>query len=154
MERSCLVNRRKTAYYKSKATWLGRDDNYVGTRDKNNPPGRAITDTPPSAQTNSGTIQTRTGAICNMTEQIARLQADMSNRENIKFFIQYITKEMKIMRLRMASEGEREYRPGTRQGGSNSERSYATHQQGGATSYGDGSEPLSGGGKRRSFIAH
>ena len=46
----------------------------------------------------------RPGGIGDMTHQIANLQADTSNKENISFFVHYIKKEMIIMRLQLASE--------------------------------------------------
>ena len=110
MERSCLFSTRNTTYYEAKAMWLGREENREGNREDTNPPGEySLT------------------AIGSMTEQIARLQADTSNRENIKFFIQYIKKEMKIMRLQMASEEEWECTNDARQGKTHNHRSYAAH---------------------------
>ena len=66
-----------------------------------------------------------------MTMQIANLQAYTTNTENVKFFVFYIKKEMRIMRLQMEAEGETESRSGGRQGGGDVERIHAMSQNDG-----------------------
>ena len=72
-----------------------------------------------------GADRTKPGGIGDMTQQISNLQADTSNKENINFFVFYVNKEMKIMRLKMEAQGEIEYRSGGRQGGWDVERVHA-----------------------------
>ena len=132
MERSCSFSTKKTTYYEAKATWLGRQEYREGNREDKNPPG-----------------ESSLTAICSMTEQIARLQADTSNRENIKFVIQYIKKEMKIMRLQMASEEEWECTNDARQGKTHTHGSYAAHHHTETTSLGANKEPTATKGERK-----
>ena len=131
MEETCLFLNRKTAYYKAKATWLGQDEVYASGRDDilagaGTPPRRAsLGDREPAAP---AADRTRSGGIGDMTQQIVNLQADTSNKENINFFVHYIKKETRIMRLQLASEGELEHYPNTRQGGGDIERVHAMNQ--------------------------
>ena len=151
MEERCLVLKRRTTYYEAKATWLGRDEIYVSERDDilavaETPARRAsVGDREPAAP---AADRTRSGGIGDMTQQIANVQADTSNKENIKFFVHYIKKEMRIMRLQLASEGELEHYPNTRQGGGDIERVHAMNQQDGRPRYSgqDGRPPYNGGG--------
>ena len=146
MEERCLVLKRRTTYYEAKATWLGRDEIYVSERDDilavaETPARRASVGDRESAA--PAADRTRSGGIGDMTQQIANLQADTSNKENIKFFVHYIKKEMRIMRLQLASEGELEHYPNTRQGGGDIERVHPTNQQDGRPQYsGQDGRPL------------
>ena len=137
METKCMLHKRRTAYYEAKNRYLvEKNEDGISsplglTRRGSDAGGRSST---PAPETPAGDV-TR-GRIADMTSNIAKMQENTTNAENVNFFMNYIHMEMRTMRLQMDAEGETEYRGNPRQGGGDVQRIHAMGQDGGNRSSG------------------